>query len=294
LKSREAQATFASWIGIITNALLAALKAVVGLIANSQALIADAVHSASDVVSSFAVLAGIKASSKPPDKEHPYGHGKAESIATIIVSILLLVVGFEIGLNAFMSFFGPPPEVPGQLALYVVIFSILVKEGLYQYKSRLGIKLNSPALIADAWHHRSDVLSSVGVFVGIGGALIGSYYNISFLLYFDPLAGLVVSLIIFRIGYKMIKDSIKVILETVLEDEDVRQYEKTIMAVDGVREINTLHARTHGHYLILDLKVSVDAHITVEEGHLISKKVKKKLMDEYDEIQGVLIHVNPY
>ena len=174
-KQRFKKAEFAAWVGIVGNLILAALKAVVGYISGSKALIADAAHSASDVAGSFAVLIGLKAAKKPPDEDHPYGHGKAEPIAAIIVSILLILVGIEIGIRSAQTMYDGVETAPHWYAIVMVLVSILIKEVLFQYKYRLGKKLNSQALLANAWEHRSDAYSSLAALVGIGGALLGGY-----------------------------------------------------------------------------------------------------------------------
>lgn len=294
MDQRYSKAQFASILGIIANLLLAIIKGVAGVFTNSKALIADAFHSASDVVSSFAVLIGIRAARKPPDPEHPYGHGKAENIATLIVSILLIVVGFEILLDSIQSIWDRTTEETSVYALYVVIFSIVVKEALFQYKHRLGKKISSPAIIADAWHHRSDAISSFIALAGIGLSILGREYDITALMYFDPVAGSLIAVLVMWMGFKLGKDAVHVTLETVLDDEEVEHFFECVMTVEGVKRIDTLNARTHGSYVIIDVKISVDPNITVDEGHAIAARVKEKLMDNHEEVQDVYVHVNPF
>ncbi|TFB21768.1 cation transporter [Filobacillus milosensis] len=294
MDQRYSKAQFASILGIIANILLAIIKGIAGVLTNSKALIADAFHSASDVVSSFAVLIGIRAARKPPDTEHPYGHGKAENIATLIVSILLIVVGFEILVDSIQSIWGHQANNTSIYALYVVIFSILVKEGLFQYKHRLGNKINSPAIIADAWHHRSDAISSLIALAGIGLSIVGREYNISVLQYFDPIAGSIIAILVAWMGFKLGKEAVHVSLETVLNDEDTEDFIQTTNTVNGVKRIDTLNARTHGSYVIIDVKISVDPEITVDEGHSIAAKLKERLIEQHEEVHDVYVHVNPY
>ena len=158
----------ATWVGIIVNLLLTLIKAIGGILGGSRALIADALHSASDVVGSIVVLFAVKIANKPPDEEHPYGHGKAEGVASIIVALLLIVVGVEISISSIKVFFGETPEAPGIIALIILVISILIKEVLFYYKLWLGKKYNSTVLITEAWHHRSDSLSSFAALLGIG------------------------------------------------------------------------------------------------------------------------------
>ncbi|MCG1008801.1 cation transporter [Salinicoccus sp. ID82-1] len=293
--NRYKKAQIATMIGIGVNLLLAILKTVGGILGNSRALIADAVHSASDVVSSVAVLVGIRAAQKPPDTEHPYGHGKSENVATLIVAILLVIVGFEIIYNAILSVLeGNVENNTSMIALYIIIFSIVVKEALFQYKFRLGTKIKSPALIADAWHHRSDAISSVVALVGIGLSLIGATFGIPYLGYLDPVASAVIALIIMYMGYQLAKEAVSVSLEVVLNDEETRVMRETVTNIDKVRQIDRLIARSHGSYVIIDIKISVDADITVEEGHHIARIVKQTLLSNHEEVKDVNVHVNPY
>ncbi|UTR09269.1 cation diffusion facilitator family transporter [Evansella sp. LMS18] len=289
---RYKKVRFGAWVGIIGNILLAAIKAIVGVIADSRALVADAVHSASDVVGSVAVLIGIRAAKMPPDEDHPYGHGKAETVTAIIVAVLLFIVGLEIAINAGKSFF-EPIAVPGTVAIYAVIFSIIVKELMFRYKIHLGKKYRSDALITDAWHHRSDVFSSIAALIGIGASIFGGMADIPWLVYADPLAGLFVAVLIIKMAWKLGSEAIHNTLDHVLHEEDTVEMEKMARGVPGVMAVNELLAREHGHYVIVDIKIAVNPHITVEEGHTIGKQVKKKLMED-DYVQDVRIHINPY
>src|SRR5699024_5027607 len=203
----------ATWIGIIVNIILTIIKAVGGWLSGSRALIADAAHSASDIASSVVILFAVKIADKPPDDEHPYGHGKAENIASIIVALLLIIVGFEISMSSVKIFLGGKPAAPTTLALYVLVISIILKEILFHYKYRVGKKYESAALIADAWHHRSDSLSSLAALGGVGLAIIGERFNIPILIYGDALAGIVVSIIVIKVGYDLAKASANVVLE---------------------------------------------------------------------------------
>ncbi|MBO8163869.1 MAG: cation transporter [Brevibacillus sp.] len=292
MDNRQAQAQGAAWIGIIGNLLLALGKLLIGWMADSRALIADAVHSASDVVGSVAVLIGLKAAERPPDKDHPYGHGKAESVAAIIVSVLLAFVGFEIGYSSFEAFF-TPLQAPQMLAVWAAVVSMVVKEAMFRYKYRLGKKLNSQSLIANAWEHRSDVYSSLAALIGIGGAIVGDRLDVPWMVYFDPAAGIFVSLLVLRMAYHILMESIHSTLDHVLHDEDARELVQAVEGVPGVIRVDEFRAREHGHYLIVDVKVSVDPHITVEAGHQIGKQVKQTLMAHFHQVRDVFVHINP-
>lgn len=295
MTNRYKEAQRATIIGIVVNLILAVVKGVGGIMGNSRALVADAAHSASDVVSSIAVYIGIRAAQKPPDREHPYGHGKSENVATLIVAILLVVVGFEIMYNSISSIWSDTTnEVTSMAVLYIIIFSLIVKEVLFQYKFRLGTRINSPALIADAWHHRSDAISSAVALVGVGLTLIGSRYDIPYLEFFDPLAGAVIAVIIMYMGFQLAREAVSMTLEVVLNERETAGLMDTAMSVDKVVQVDALSARSHGSYVIVDIKISVDASITVEDGHRIGRNVKQQLIRQHDIVRDVNVHVNPY
>lgn len=289
---RFKQAEFGAMVGIVGNIVLAIIKAVVGYIGNSKALMADAVHSASDVIGSLAVLFGLRAAKQPPDDDHPYGHGKAETISAIVVAVLLGIVGLEIAISSIKAF-TEVLEPPRFIAIAAVILSIVVKEGMFQYKYRLGKKINSDAIIANAYEHRSDVFSSIAALIGIGTAIIGEKMGMYWLVYADPVAGLFVSLLVIKMAWEIGKEAVHASLDHVLHEEDIIPMREAVLQVDGVKKIGALYAREHGHYVIVDIKVSVDPYITVEEGHSIGKRVKEVLMEQ-DNVQNVFVHINPY
>ncbi|NGQ94258.1 cation transporter [Brevibacillus sp. SYP-B805] len=293
MDNRLAQAQVGAWVGIVGNLLLAGIKLMIGFWSKSQALIADAVHSASDVAGSIAVLIGLRAAERPPDEDHPYGHGKAESIAAIIVSVLLALVGFEIGRASVLTLFAPP-QAPAMMAVWAAIGSMIVKEAMFRYKYNLGKKLNSPSLIANAWEHRSDVYSSFAALIGIGGAILGERLGISWLVYLDPIAGIFVSILVLQMAYNILMESIHNTLDHVLHEEQTVELRKTIEGVQGVIRIDSLRAREHGHYQIVDVKLSVDPYITVEEGHSIGKLVKQTVLQRFEDVRDVFVHINPY
>ncbi|EZH67975.1 cation transporter [Bacillaceae bacterium JMAK1] len=290
-KERYKKINFAAWLGIVINIVLALVKGIVGVFANSRALIADAVHSAADVVTSFAVLIGVRAAELPPDKDHPYGHGKAESITAIIVSVLLFMVGLEIAMSTFGDI-GSENPVPQMIALYVIIISIIIKELLFRYKLHLGRKYNSEAIITDAWHHRSDAYSSIAAMAGIIASLLGAHFGIAWLMYGDMFAGILVALLVMIMAFKLGKDAVHNALDHVLHDEDTVEMKQNVRKVVGVYHIDEFHAREHGHYVIVDIKIGVDPTISVRKGHDIAKNVKAVLMEE-ERVRNVLVHVNP-
>ncbi|PGT76187.1 hypothetical protein COD11_25785 [Bacillus sp. AFS040349] len=185
-------------------------------------------------------------------------------------------------------------EAPKPLAIYAVILSIVVKEWMFRYKFRLGKRIKSDAIIVNAYEHRSDVYSSIAALAGIGAAIIGQKMGIDWLVYADPVAGLFVAILVIKMAWKLGAESIHTTLDHVLHDEDVVDLKDTVSKISEVKKIDELHAREHGHYVIVDIKVSVDPHITVEEGHNIGKLVKEKLMSEHEHVQNVMVHINPY
>ena len=294
-EQRFAKAELAAWIGIFGNLALAIMKGIVGFLSNSQALIADAANSASDVASSFAVLIGFRAAKRPPDRDHPYGHGKAESVAAIIVSVLLLLVGFEVARNAVITMFsGNATAAPETFAVWALLVSIIIKEILFRYTFRVGKALKAQALIATAWDHRSDVFASFAALIGVGAALLGKWFNMPWLYYADPAAGLLVACLVLRMGYQSIKESIHSTLDHVLHADEAKELVYAAQCVKGVISVDDLRAREHGHYVIVDTKISVDPGITVLEGHDIAKAVKHELMNRFSHVSDVFVHVNPY
>jgi cation diffusion facilitator family transporter len=293
-EERFKKAEAAAWVGIIGNVVLALMKGIVGFMSGSKALIADAAHSASDVAGSFAVLVGIRAAQLPPDRDHPYGHGKAESIAAIIVSVLLMIIGIELAISAVKAISAGISEAPKWYAMIAITISIIAKEAMFQYKYRLGKRISSQALIANAWEHRSDVYSSIAAFIGVGGALIGAHFGITWLYYMDPIASLLVAGLVIIIGYRLVMDSIHSTMDHVLHEEDSEELLKSVLKTKGVIAVDDLRAREHGHYVIVDVKISVNPRITVMEGHDIAKSVKLNLMERFTHVSDVFVHVNPY
>ena len=291
-QTRFQQAQFAAMVGVFGNIVLAVIKGWSGMIANSKALMADAVHSASDVAGSLAVWIGLRAAKQPPDDDHPYGHGKAESIAAIIVAVLLFLVGIEIGTSSFSSLF-QPIEPPKMIAVYVVILSIVVKEAMFRYKYALGKKIKSDAIIVNAYEHRSDVFSSIAALIGIGAATAGQKIDIPLLIYADPIAGLFVSLLVLKMAWTLGTESIHHALDHVWHEEETVRLREAVLSFPEVKRIDSLYARQHGHYVVVDLKIAVSPHLTVSEGHEIGKKVKQKLLS-FPQVRNVMVHVNPY
>ncbi|MFD0678767.1 MULTISPECIES: cation diffusion facilitator family transporter [unclassified Paenibacillus] len=285
---------FAVWIGIACNMVITVVKGAVGYISGSKALIADALHSASEVASSFAVLTGISTAKSSPDKDDPYRSVKAESITSIIVSVLLLLVGIEIFISSARAVYNGIDSPPGTIAFIAVVISIILKEAILIFKSRANKQFSSQASIANSWDRRSDIYSSIAVFVGTGGAIWGNYLGNKYLYYLDPAAGIFISMLIFIRGYRLLKGTIHKKINSIIHNEDPIELLRTVQMIKGVIAVDDLRARERGHYVIIDVKISVNPRISVLEGHDVAKIVKQTLMKRFIHISDVFIQVQPY
>jgi cation diffusion facilitator family transporter len=253
-------------------------------------MIADAIHSLSDILSSVIVLIGLKVARKCPDTKHPYGHSKAESVAAQIVSTFMVFLGGMIFFNSWKNIFNSNYETPSYYVLLVAVASIVVKEGLFQYKNRLGQKIHSSSLIADAWHHRSDALSSIAVLIGVSLVIFGgARFHIA-----DQVAAMVVALIICYTGMKLLLKTSSELMDQVLTGPPAEKIKIIALEVSGVRAVEKLFIRKSGMDLIIDIHIEVDPDLSVVEGHAIAGKVKAKLMGDLESLKGVMVHVEPY
>ncbi len=280
-----------AWVGIIANIFLAALKIIVGILGRSFALITDGIHSSSDITSSLAVLFGLTIASKPKDKSHPYGHGRAESIAAISVAILLIIVAFLIAAEAIISLIKREslPQ-PALITLWIAAISVLLKELLYQYKIRLGKNLKSTSLIADAWHHRSDALSSIAVILGIGGSILGGQRWHCL----DRLAAIIVSGIIIFTGIRIYMKATPELMDESVDRDIMNLIKDKARQVKGVKKIETLLTRKSGLDFLVDIHIEVNPELDVTTSHNIAMNVKNKILDEMPQVKSVLVHVEPY
>lgn len=279
--------------GAVGNLLLAGFKLVAGLIGNSSAMMADAIHSLSDLVSDVVVLVMVRVSSKAADKGHDYGHGKYETLATVIVAIMLLVVGAELmvsglqKINVVMA--GGELPVPGIIALVAALVSILVKESLYQWTARVGKRVNSPAMISNAWHHRTDALSSIGSALGIGGAmLLGGQWAV-----LDPLVCCAISIFIIVISVKMIMPALHELTEGSLPEEVEDDVVSLITSVEGVDNVHELKTRRNGPTIIISAHIVVDPKMTVSEAHHITVLAENAVRSKYGKETLISIHIEP-
>jgi len=280
-------------VGSIVNVVLILFKLAAGILGRSSAMIADAMHSLSDFVTDVVIIAFVGISHKPEDKGHDYGHGKFETLATLIIGLVLLGVGVGIAWSSASNIIavlqGEILEPPGMIALIAAVVGIVLKELLYWYTVAKARKLNSDVLVANAWHHRSDALSSIGTLVGIGGAIaLGSKWVI-----LDPLAALFVSLFIVWIAIKLLKPCLDELLEKSLPEKIENEILSIINSFDEVNEPHHLRTRKIGNYYAIEFHIRMDGKISLQEAHCIASEIEMKLKEQYGEKTHVIIHVEP-
>ncbi len=275
-----------SLVSIMGNVILTILKGSVGYLSGSTALIADAFNSASDLLGNVILLQGLRIAHKPPDESHPYGHHKAETITSKLLAIILCVTAIGIGYEALKLLMSGTISPPKSVAIYAAIASIVMKEGMYQYSVRIGKKIKSSAVIADAWNHRSDVLSSSATLIGIAGAIYGFPFM-------DPIAGIVVSLLIFKTGITIYIEAINSLMDKAPEKEVLDDIRAAALKADGVKSVKDVKVRQYGSKLFVDMKICVNPKITVEEGHGAAARAKENIIKKNSDVVDVLIHVNP-
>ncbi len=269
------------------NLLLAVTKLIAGVLGHSQALVADGIHSLSDLASDFVVLAAAKIASTEADEDHPYGHARFETVATIVLGVLLLLAAAGVVIDAVERIANPEQLLePGYLALSAALVSILVNEWMYRYSLRAAKEVTSDLMRANAWHHRSDALSSVIAFAGIAGTMAGFPM-------LDALGAIGVALLIAKIGWSLAWTAIKELVDTGVDPDRLRAIADTITAVEGVESFHELRTRRMGQQVLIEAHVLVDSEMTVSEGHMIADRVEDKLLSEHEEIRQALIHVDP-
>ena len=285
---RYAEVRKVTLIGAVADLLLGVAKIAVGYIGASQALIADGIHSLSDLVTDFGVLFAAKHASREADEEHPYGHGRIETVMTVMLGLALIAVALGIGWDAGRRLFSPDTLLqPGWMALWVAVASILVKEAIYHYTMRAARKLRSNLLRANAWHSRSDAISSVIVVIGVLGAIGG-------LAYLDALAAIGVAAMIAKIGWDLGWHSLRELIDEGLDAERVESIRETILSVDGVQSMHMLRTRRMGADALVDVHVLLsDPHASVSEGHQLSETVRARLIEKIDEVSDVMVHIDP-
>ena len=277
-----------SRVSIGANVLLSGVKLIAGILAHSNAMLSDAVHSLSDVLSTFVVMIGVHISGKEADEEHPYGHERYECAAAIILAVMLAVTGAGIGLAGIRTIRSGTDHlvVPGLLALGAAIVSIVVKEAMFWYTKKGADRIGSGALLADAWHHRSDAMSSVGSLIGIAGARLG--YPI-----LDPLAGIVICLFIFKAAYDIFKDALKKMVDESVEEEIVTELRRQILQEEGVLKVDDIRTRVFGARYYVDVEIAADGQQSLSEAHDIAERVHDHMEELFPDIKHIMVHVNP-
>ena len=273
-------------VTLAANIFLALLKIIVGFLASSAALVADGFHSISDIASSAGVLIAVAFASRPPDDNHHYGHGQAEPLAAVMIGMILFITAALLAYNMVGNLIAGEVSIPGTMALYAAFISIVVKELMYRYTIKAGEETDNQALKADAWHHRSDAFSSVAALIGIAAARIGFWF-------LDPVAGIVVAVMVFKVGYEILEEGFITLLGKAPAGNKILEIKEQIIEVDGVEDILDVKGRYNGPVLYLDIKIAVSPTLTVEEGHEIAARVKSRLLERYIEAEEVLVHVDP-
>ena len=288
-KEGKSLAMYVSAVSIMMNLLLSAFKLAAGIFAHSSAMISDAVHSASDVFSTLVVMVGVQLADQKSDKEHPYGHDRMECVASIILSSMLMATGVVIGMTGVKNIFGrngEPMAIPGVLALFAAVLSIAVKESMYWYTKAAAKKINSGAVMADAWHHRSDALSSLGALVGIAGARMGAPV-------LDPVASILICFFIAKAAIDIFRDAMDKMVDKSCDEETVHKMEEFAMTVIGVKRIDEIRTRMFGAKVYVDIEIAAEGKLELVRSHAIAEKVHLCIEEHFPDVKHCMVHVNP-
>lgn len=288
LDQRRKKAEKVTLIGSVVDLILGVSKIVVGIFANSSALIADGVHSLSDLVTDFLVIIVLRLSHQAPDKNHPWGHGRFETVGTVALGVILIAVGATLAYELTVNLFNDPStEIPTWPALLVAALSIISKEWIFRYSLKIGKELNSDLLIANAWHSRTDALSSVVVFVALIGAMLGLWW-------LDAVAAVLVALLIGKIGWDLVLKSVTELVDTALPDERVEELRSVAMEVDGIKSVHGFKTRAMSNQTILEMHLQVAPHISASEGHYLGDQVVELLQSRFDHIGHLIFHIDTF
>jgi cation diffusion facilitator family transporter len=291
LESRAASARAGrtvTLVGALVNTILIILKFLTGVLGMSQALIVDAIHSVSDLFTDIVVLVGLRIGRKAPDEEHPFGHARIETLASAALGIALIATALYLGIESSLNIYLHTEYHPTGLALIGAGISIAFKEGLYHYTVHTGKRIKSQLLMANAWHHRSDALSSVAVLVGVTGTLINPSWHI-----LDSFAALLVSFFIIKVGLDILRNCLREFTDTAPQPEVLERINSCVLSVEGVLDVHDLRVRTSGGLYQMETHIIVDGQLTVDEGHRITKEVEDCLAEELEDLDRVIIHVEP-
>lgn len=278
-----------TWIGLVVNLFLAILKFGVGFWGNSRAVMADAVHSLSDMSTDLALIFGVKYWSAPADEDHPYGHGRIETIVTTIIGLSLVMVAFGIGYNALLTMRDTDIKQPGWIALVGVVLSIVFKEILYHWTVAVAKQTKSSALMANAWHHRSDALSSIPALIAVTAAAV--HPGLAFI---DRVGALIVALIILKVSWGILHPAISELTDRGVSPKDREKIASLVAGIDGVRDVHDIRTRRMGAGFFADIHIQIDGKMTIWQGHQISEAIKHELIANGPEIMDVLVHLEPF
>jgi cation diffusion facilitator family transporter len=277
------------WVGLIINLLLAAAKAVAGIVGHSQAVLADAVHSLSDTVTDIAVILGVRYWSAPADENHPHGHGRIETLITVAIGLAVGGVAVGLGVEAIRGLRHHSTTAPSSIALLAALASIVIKEWLYRWTAAVGREVRSPALVANAWHHRSDAISSVPAAIAVAVSLIVPEWAVV-----DRVGAIVVCLLILQVAWRILRPALDQLVDGGAPADDCRRIERLALEVDGVEAAHAVRTRYVGASLAVDLHIEVDGGLSVAEGHAIAKAVRRKLVDDGPGVADAVVQIEPY
>lgn len=288
MESRYSEANKVTIISILWNVVLSIFKIFAGIVGKSNAMIADGAHSATDIISSIGVLIGNKISRIPKDKEHNYGHEKAETLVSFLLAIFLVILSIKIGYSSlYLLFHLNEVQIPTTFPLVISIISVIIKEYQYRITIKVAKKINSPSLKADAWHHRSDAFSSIAAFFGILGAILGFKA-------LDPIASIVVAIFIAKVGVDILIGSANELMDISLDEDKEATIKAMVDKVDGIKSLREIKTRKYGPMAYVDLVICVDKDISVFDGHKIASDLENLILNKMEFIKGVIVHVEPF
>ena len=288
MEDRYNESNKVTMLSIVLNIILAILKMLAGILGNSTAIIADGLHTASDIVTSIGILVGNKISRKPRDKEHQYGHEKAESLVSFTLAAVLILIAIKIGFDGITVLFSLDElQVPTVLPLIMSIVSIVVKDYQYHITIKVAKRINSSSLKADAWHHRSDALSSIAAFIGIGGAILG-------IKILDPIASVIVAIVVVKVGIDILKSSCNELMDSSINENDIKKINDIVNDYNKVYGIKDIKTRKYGSVAFIDMSIFVDNNESLEEAHEIADDIEKEIINKLNYIKDINIHIEPY
>jgi len=289
MTSATSRVSRVGWVGLLCNLVLAAAKAAAGILGHSQALLADALHSLTDSVTDIAVILGVRYWTAPADEDHPHGHGRIETLITVVIGLAIGAVAIGMGAQAIRGLRHGPEIAPTGIAFVVALISIVVKEILYRWTARVGREVRSPALVANAWHHRSDAISSIPAAVAVAVTLIDPEWAVV-----DRVGAVVVCLLILQASWRILRPSVDQLIDAGAPAADRRRIEELALQVDGVEAAHAVRTRFVGADLAVDLHVEVDGGLSVAEGHVIAVAVRRKLLEEGPNVNDALVQIEPH